>query len=122
MLGCSTHLTVQPNFVSLIDLKYKLKMISVNAGENTSILKSSGGGTLSFYQSFLSPVLNSNCHHYPTDSRYASLMLKQCSWMTSTLKTTSRYFLEPDANMIYVNQTIERNHYHYVDLPEGCSL
>ncbi|MBC7430232.1 MAG: membrane protein insertion efficiency factor YidD [Bacteriovorax sp.] len=93
-------------------------MIKNNGSENQNI----SGGSLFFYQGFLSPVLNSACRHYPTDSRYARMMFTKCSWLTSIIKTSARYFSEPNGAKLYSIQTIESNRLYYVDLPEECSL
>jgi hypothetical protein len=114
--SCAPLSLLQPEYTSLLDIKYKLNLMKSNSSENTQT------GALSFYQGFLSPILNSGCHHYPTDSRYARVIFSKCSWSSALLKTTSRYFSEPDAAILYSHQTIENNRLYYVDLPEGCSL
>jgi hypothetical protein len=117
--SCAPLSILQPDYTPLLDIKYKLNLMKVNNSNDNQNVEI---GPLSFYQRFLSPVLNSTCHHYPSDSRYARLLFSKCSWSTSILKTTSRYFSEPDASILYLNQTIENNRIYYVDLPERCSL
>ncbi|MBC7538586.1 MAG: membrane protein insertion efficiency factor YidD [Bacteriovorax sp.] len=117
--SCAPLSILQPDYISLIDIKYKLNLMKVqNSSDNQNV----DIGSLSFYQGSLSPVLNSTCHHYPTDSRYARLLFSKCSWPASIIKTTARYFSEPDASILYLNQTIENNRTYFVDLPERCSL
>ena len=120
--SCAPLTSLQPDYTSLIDIKYKLNIIKINNAENPIEFQNVDIGSLSFYQGFLSPILNSTCHHYPTDSRYARLLFSKCSWPVSIIKTTSRYFSEPDAAILYLNQTIENNRTYYVDLPERCTL
>lgn len=117
--SCAPISILQPEYISLLDLKYKLNNMKVSALETSPNVQI---GSLSFYQSFLSPILNSTCRHYPTDSRFARVLFSKCSWPTSIVKTTSRYFSEPDAALLYTSQTIEKNRLYFVDLPESCSL
>lgn len=119
ILGAScAPITYQPNYISLLDLKYKLNTVKVSLSRNSH----SGAGSLAFYQNFMSPILNSSCDHYPTDSRYARILFSNCSWPISIVKTSARYLSEPDSSKLYSQQTIEHNHSYYVDIPNRCSL
>lgn len=120
--SCAPMPLLQPEYVSLMDVKYRLNLLSLHGRENPEENKNIEIGSVSFYQSFISPILNSNCDHYPTDSRYARILFSKCSWPVSVIKTTSRYLSEPDAAMLYPYQTIEKNKLYFVDLPESCSL
>ena len=120
--SCAPTPSLQPEYMSLMDVKYRLNMLKTSGRDNPEDNKNVEVGSVSFYQAFLSPILNSTCHHYPTDSRYARVLFSKCSWPVSVVKTASRYFSEPDAAMLYTHQTIENNRLYYVDLPEGCSL
>lgn len=116
--ACAPLSIVQPEYSSLLDTKYRLQLMKAQVAQTLSI----DSGTLSFYQGFLSPVLNSSCRHYPTDSRYARLLFSNCAWSTSIIKTASRFLSESDASMLYTHQTIENNRIYHVDLPDRCSL
>jgi hypothetical protein len=113
--GCAPISFLQPDYSSLLDVKYKLSLQKRNS-------KNPETGSISFYQSFLSPVLNSTCHHYPTDSRYAKNLFSKCDWPQSIVKTTSRFLSESDAAILYPKITIENNRVYFVDIPERCSL